>query len=158
MENLLNWISKIYCFIIDITVNFRFFLKLLLIWSHLLLEVNSSFIIIKKVVRFYDKNSGYAVGDVIALKDEEISPNSYTIVDEHADFKRHKIDNYTLRELQVPIFINGRLVYNEPTLEETRKYAEEEFKTIYPESQRLYNPHVHHVGLSKELLNLKRNI
>lgn len=112
----------------------------------------------KKVVRFYDKNSGYAVGDVIALKDEEISPNSYTIVDEHADFKRHKIDNYTLRELQVPIFINGRLVYNEPTLEETRKYAEEEFKTIYPESQRLYNPHVHHVGLSKELLNIKRNM
>ena len=112
----------------------------------------------KKVMRFYDKNSGYAIGDVIALKDEEINPDSYTIVDEHADFKRHKIDNYTLRELQVPIFINGCLVYDEPTLEETRKYAEEEFKTIYPESQRLYNPHIHHVGLSKELLNLKRNM
>ncbi|UKI57748.1 MAG: hypothetical protein L6V81_10700 [Clostridium sp.] len=43
-------------------------------------------------------------------------------------------------------------------LKKQEKYAEEEFKTIYPESKRLYNPHIHHVGLSKELLNLKKEI
>lgn len=112
----------------------------------------------KKVIRFYDKETGYAVGDVIALKDEEINSNSYTIIDEHSEFKRHKIKNYVARELQIPIFINGELVYTEPSLEETRKYAKEEMKTIYPESQRLYNPHIHHVGLSKKLLTLKRKM
>lgn len=49
-------------------------------------------------------------------------------------------------------------MYEEPTLEETRNYASEQIKTIYPESQRLYNPHTHHVGLSKELLSLKRKM
>jgi len=27
----------------------------------------------------------------------------------HSEFKRHKIENYVARELQVPIFINGEL-------------------------------------------------
>ena len=112
----------------------------------------------KKVIRFYDKNSGYAVADVIALKDEEISDDGYTIINEHNDYQRHTIKNYVKKELQVPIFINGELVYEEPTLEETRNYASEQIKTIYPESQRLYNPHTHHVGLSKELLTLKRKM
>lgn len=112
----------------------------------------------KKVIRFYDKNSGYAVADVIALKDEKISDDGYTIINEHNDYQRHTIKNYVKKELQVPIFINGELVYEEPTLEETRNYASEQIKTIYPESQRLYNPHTHHVGLSKELLTLKRKM
>ncbi len=112
----------------------------------------------KKVIRFYNKDTGYALGDVIALKDEKISDKTYTIVDEHNEFKRHKLDNYITREMQVPIFINGNLVYKEPTLEETRKYASEEMKTIYPETQRLYNPNIHHVGLSKKLLDLKRKM
>ena len=112
----------------------------------------------KKVIRFYDKNSGYAVADVIALKDEEISDDVYTIINEHNDYQRHTIKNYVKKELQVPIFINGELVYEEPTLEETRNYASEQIKTIYPESQRLYNQHTHHVGLSKELLTLKRKM
>ena len=112
----------------------------------------------KKVIRFYDKDTGYALGDVIALKDGEISDKTYTLDDEHSEFKRHKLDNYVTREMQVPIFINGNLVYKEPTLEETRKYASEEMKTIYPETQRLYNPNIYHVGLSKELLDLKRKM
>ena len=35
----------------------------------------------KKVYRFYDKNSGYALGDLIALYDEEIPLNEYTLID-----------------------------------------------------------------------------
>ena len=112
----------------------------------------------KKVVRFYNKDTGYAMADVIALRDEEISNETYTILDENSNHKTHTLENYTARELQIPIFINGKLVYEEPTLEETRNYAKEEIKTIYPESQRLYNPHIHHVGLSKELLKLKRKM
>ena len=112
----------------------------------------------KKVVRFYNKDTGYAMADVIALRDEEISNETYTILDENSNHKTHTLENYTARELQIPIFINGKLVYEEPTLEETRNYAKEKIKTIYPESQRLYNPHIHHVGLSKELLKLKRKM
>lgn len=112
----------------------------------------------KKVVRFYDKNTGYAVADAIALHDEEISPEHFTIIDEKNGFIKHTLTNYEQRELQVPIFVNGELVYNEPTVEETKQYAKSEIDKLYPEARRLYNPHAHYVGLSPELLKLKRNL
>ena len=43
-------------------------------------------------------------------------------------------------------------------LEETRQYAKEEFASLYEECTRLYNPHIHHVGLSRELLDLKKKL
>ena len=42
--------------------------------------------------------------------------------------------------------------------EETKKYAQKEFDLLYPECKRLYNPHIYHVGLSKELLELKKQL
>ena len=39
-----------------------------------------------------------------------------------------------------------------------RKYAKEEFDKLYPECKRLYNPHEYHVGLSKQLLDLKKRL
>ena len=112
----------------------------------------------KKVVRFYDKETGYVLGDTIALNDEEISKDSYTLIDETHDWKRKTITNYTTREMQVPIFKNGKLVYKVPTLNETRKYAQSEMERLYPEARRLLNPHVNYVTLSKELLKLKKDM
>lgn len=112
----------------------------------------------KKVVRFYDKDTGYALGDVIALADEKINESEYTIINEYNEFQQHKIKNYYTRELQVPIFVNGELVYDEPSIEETKHYAEQEMKTLYPETKRLYNPNIHHVGLSRKLLDLKHKM
>ena len=112
----------------------------------------------KKVVRFYDKKSGYVIGDTIALIDEIIPEDSYTLVDETQDWKKKKITNYTTREMQVPIFVNGKLVYKVPTLNETREYAQKEMDSLYPEARRLMNPHVNYVTLSKDLFKLKREM
>ena len=112
----------------------------------------------KKVVRFYDKKTGYVLGDAIALRDEEISKDNYTLVEEQNNWKTKKLTNYEVRELQEPIFINGELVYKEPTIEEKRKYAANEMDRLYPESRRIINPHVHYVTLSKKLMNLKRKM
>ena len=112
----------------------------------------------KKVVRFYDKDSGYTLGDTISLHDEVISPDSYTLVDENHNWKRKTITNYYIRELLRPIFIDGKLVYELPTLNETRDYAMEEMEHLYPEARRLLNPHIQYVTLSNKLLDLKRNM
>ena len=112
----------------------------------------------KKVYRFYDKTTGFALGDVIALYDEIIPEDEYTLVSPTEEWKKTKITNYYVRELQVPIFLNGELVYNVPRARERRDYCTEEFKTIYPEIKRKDNPHVYYVDLSEKLLQLKKQM
>lgn len=112
----------------------------------------------KKVYRFYDKNTGYALGDVIALADEIIPEDKYTLIDPVDNWKTKDLQNYTVKELQVPIFKNGKLVYNNPTLKEKQEYCHEQFKTLYPEVTRVTKPHGYYVDLSIKLLNLKKEL
>lgn len=112
----------------------------------------------KKVYRFYDKNTGFALGDVIALADEKIPTDGYVLFDEHAVWKKTELKNYTVRELQVPVFIDGRQVYDVPSVEETKRYCAEQIKTLYPELLRLNNPHDYYVDLSQKLYDLKTDM
>ena len=112
----------------------------------------------KKVYRFSDKETGYILGDVIALYDEEIDKNRYVLIDPVDSWKRTDIENYAVRELQVPIFKNGQLVYQIPSIMERREYCAKEFETLYPEITRLSNPHGYYVDLSENLLELKRRM
>ena len=74
------------------------------------------------------------------------------------EWKTKKITNYQVRELQVPIFKNGKLVYQVPTIKEVRENCQKELNTIYPEVKRFSNPHEYYVDLSKELLELKKQL
>lgn len=112
----------------------------------------------KKVYRFYDKDTGYALGDVIALSDEIIPEDKYTLIDPIDNWKKTTLSNYNVRELQVPIYKNGELVYENISALERKNYCEEEFKTLYPEIKRLSNPHQYYVDLSELLLNLKNEL
>ena len=112
----------------------------------------------KKVYRFYDKETGYALGDVIALSHEEISTEEYTLVHPTETWKQTKITNYTVRCLQVPIFEQGRLVYQSPSLQEQQVYCEKEYDSLYPEVTRLVMPHEYYVDLSDELRELKQTL
>ena len=112
----------------------------------------------KKVYRFYDKTTGYALGDVLAVHDEIIPYDKFTLINPNDEFKTTTITNYSVRPLQVPIFINGELVYESPSIEERKKYCEEDFKTIYPEIKRSLNPHEYYVDLTLKLLNLKKEL
>lgn len=112
----------------------------------------------KKVYRFYDKETCYALGDVIALADEIIPLDKYTLVHPVEEWKKKDIENYRVRELQEAIFIDGKLVYNLPSIEERRDYSKEEFKTIYPEIKALNKPHQYYVDLSIKLLELKKQL
>ncbi|MCI9233744.1 MAG: nicotinate phosphoribosyltransferase [Bacilli bacterium] len=112
----------------------------------------------KKVYRFYDKKTGYALGDVVALASERIPKDKFTLVDPTDTWKRTTITNYEVRELQVPIYQNGILVYQEPTLKESREYCTTQMDTLYEEVKRLEKPHQYYVDLTTELLKLKREL
>lgn len=112
----------------------------------------------KKVYRFYDKKTGYALGDVIALAEEKIAKDKYTLISPTEEWKTTTIENYEVRELQVPIFEAGNLVYSVPSVKERKLYCEEQFRTIYPEVKRSVKPHEYYVDLTKKLLELKKQL
>lgn len=112
----------------------------------------------KKCYRFYDKETGYALGDVLALHDEIIPQDGFTLIDSKNKLNRKDIQNYHVRELQEQYFKDGKLVKKIGTLEETRKYAQKEIDTIYEEVRRLENPHGYYVDLTEKLLALKEEL
>ena len=112
----------------------------------------------KRVYRFYDRTTGYALGDVVALHDEKINPDRYTLIDPSDEWKRTTIENYRVVELQKPIFQQGALVYDRPDVEQCKAYCTEQVGTIYKEITRLSYPHTYYVDLSIPLLNLRKQL
>ena len=112
----------------------------------------------KKVYRFYDKKTGYALGDVIALNDEIIPKDKFTLISPTEEWKQTTITNYEVRELQVPIYVDGKQVYENKNIPERKEYLNNEMETLYPEIRRINNPHIYYVDLTKKLLELKKEL
>ena len=112
----------------------------------------------KKVYRFYSKNSGHALADLVTLANENIDEGGYEIFDPHAPWKKKKLRDYYVRPLQEKIFENGILIYKSPELSEIARYEKEQLNTIWDEIKRLENPQKYYVDLSEELWNLKQKM
>lgn len=110
----------------------------------------------KKAYRFYGKDTGMAEADYIALHDEIVDDTKDLVIrDPEATWKQKTMTNFTARELLVPIFEGGKLVYECPTLREIQSYCKKEVETLWPEVLRFDNPHNYYVDLSDKLLELK---
>lgn len=109
----------------------------------------------KKVYRFYNKETNFAIADLVALADEEISLDGYQLFDEHNTWKKKYITNYYVKELQEKIFDNGKLVYKSPSLKEIAEYSKQQLNTIWDEVKRLRNPQKYYVDISQKLYDLK---
>ena len=112
----------------------------------------------KKVYRFYDKETGYALGDVIALKEEKIEEKEYLLIDPEDETNTTKIKNYNVKELQKPIFEQGKLIYKDLGIYEKREYCNQQMKTLYPENKRIHKQNKYYVDLSEALLKLKKKM
>ncbi len=62
---------------------------------------------------------------------------------------------FTLRELMVPVFVDGKCVYESPKVMEIRDYCARELDTLWEETRRLVNPHKVFVDLSPRLYDIK---
>ena len=114
---------------------------------------------LKKVYRIYDE-TGKAVADLIGKYDEEIDlTKPFRYVDPVAPWRQRTFDNCTGKELQVPIFKDGKLVYKQPSLEEIRAYVKEQMKEeMWPEEQRFENPHVHYLDMTPDYYDMKMEL
>ena len=113
----------------------------------------------KKLYRFYGNNTGKAIADYLTIHDETVDDSgSLTIFDPEATWKRKEVYDFTAKELQVPVFQAGELVYDLPSLPAIRDYCREQVDTLWDEVKRFDNPHKYYVDLSQKLWDVKHKL
>lgn len=115
----------------------------------------------KTIFRIYEKETGKIKADLIALADETFSEEDPLLLfDPINTWKKTylKPGTFTIRELLVPVFLNGKCVYNSPSVLEIRDYCQKELNTLWDETRRFANPHEVYVDLSNELWHMKNEL
>lgn len=113
----------------------------------------------KNLYRFYDKDSGKALADLITLNNEEIDDSEpIEIFHPVYTWKRKIIENYRAEKLLVQIYDKGKLVYDPPALDNIKKRAEQQLDSLWEEMKRLDNPQEYIVDLSYDLWKLKNDL
>ncbi len=110
----------------------------------------------KKFYRFFGNDTGKAIADYLCVHDEVVDDSMPMVIfDPDATWKKKEVYDFTAREMQVPVFQGGRLVYQLPSLEEIRAYCHREVDSLWDEVKRFDNPHRYYVDLSKKLWDIK---
>lgn len=110
----------------------------------------------KKLYRFYGNDTGKAIADYLCVYDETLDDSGeMEIFDPEATWKTKTVYNFTAKELMVPIFKNGELVYQCPDLQQVRDYCRGQVDTLWDEVKRFDNPHTYYVDLSRKLWDIK---
>ena len=112
----------------------------------------------KTVYRIYDHETGMAQADLLALVDEKFDESDDLTIYHPMSRWKYKVipgGTYELRELLVPIFKRGQVVYQCPSLDGIREYSKRELDTIWEEIKRFAYPQEYYVDLTKKLLDLK---
>ena len=112
----------------------------------------------KKVYRLFENETGKAIADIIAFHDETIDSTQDLTIYHQSNiwkFKTIEANTYSVEELQVPIFEDGKFVYEELTAQQIRDYSMKEKARMWDEIFRLEYPHDYYVDLTKKLLDYK---
>ena len=113
----------------------------------------------KKIYRLFDNETGKAEADYLCLHNEFVDDSQpLTIFDPDITWKEKTLTNFTAKELMVPIFLNGELVYEKPTLAEIKEYCAQQVDTLWDEVKRFDNPHNYYVDLSYDLWSIRRKL
>lgn len=113
----------------------------------------------KKLYRFFSKRDDMALADVICHHDEVINESKpYEIFDPIYTWKKKTLRNYYVKELQIPIFLQGKQVYESPSVKEISAYSKHELSKLWAEVKRLENPHGYYIDLSHRLWQTKQDL
>ena len=113
---------------------------------------------IKKIIRIYDKQTGKIKADLLALEEEVFTEDmDLHIYDTNAKLKSMQLPTgtYTLRELLIPVIVDGKQVYECPETMDIQAYCNKEKDTLWDEQKRLKNPDIVPVDLSDKLSAMK---
>ncbi len=113
----------------------------------------------KKLYRIFDNKTGKAAADLICVHDERIDETKpLELFDPDFTWKRKTVTDFTAKELQVPVFLNGKCVYKSPSIGNIREYCAEQLGTLWESVLRFENPHTYYVDLSQRLWDIKQKL
>ncbi|MDO7905746.1 nicotinate phosphoribosyltransferase [Paenibacillus sp. JX-17] len=114
----------------------------------------------KDVYRIIDKKTNKSIADYICFPEEERPRNGERLKlfnPLHPYLKRY-VENYEAISMLEPIFVEGKQVYQLPTLDEIRAYHLEQLGQFWPEYQRKLNPEIYRVNISQKAWELKQKM
>jgi nicotinate phosphoribosyltransferase len=113
---------------------------------------------LKRVVRFFD-DAGLMRGDVLFLEEEKWDAKplrAYHPTVPHVS--KVYPPAFSRKELLIPIFQEGRLIYDNPPLKQIQDNCRLNLDQLGLEFKRFKNPHIYHVSLSRQLMKTKRDL
>ena len=113
---------------------------------------------LKKVWRLYDAD-GKAMADYITIHDEVVdATHGITLFDPVETWKSRTYEGCVAKCISTPIFQNGKLVYQSPSLNDIKAFCKAEVDTLWDEVTRFENPHRYYVDLSQKLWDCRQNL
>lgn len=114
---------------------------------------------LKKVYRIIDED-GRAIADMLARADEEVDMSEpFRYVDPNKPWKNRFFENCSAKELQIPVILGGKVVYEKQSLKDIADYVKKQLsEEIWEEEQRFENPHTHYMDMTPDYYELKMQL
>ena len=115
----------------------------------------------KDLYRIYDSETHMMRADVMSVYGHPINDKEDLTIyhpNNRWQNKTFHAGEYYVEDLLQPIFINGQLVYDVPTIQEVRDYCTDQLDHLWPQYKRFEYPHVYKVSLTEELLGIKTQL
>lgn len=112
----------------------------------------------KDLYRLYDNETGYALADVMVRRGEKLSMDNLLIIDLNGFINQRVLNNFRTECLQKEIFVNGKQVFEDLSINELKEYVDMQMSTIYPEVKREVNPHIYNVSGTNHYAEFKKEM
>lgn len=113
----------------------------------------------KQVWRITSREKGKSEGDYITFADTDVTKlDSIHMFHPTYTYIHKDVENFDAVPLLVPIFEEGNLVYELPSLQEIQEYAHIQFDKLWEEYKRILNPQDYPVDLSQDVWDNKMNL
>lgn len=113
----------------------------------------------KTVYRIIDRKTNKARADLIACVGETFDTSQpLTLFHPVHTYRKKVVRNYVMQEMLQPIFKQGQLVYECPSLSQVRQYHREQLSLFWDEYLRNLNPQEYAVDMTEQLWNMKREL
>lgn len=113
----------------------------------------------KQIWRIRRNSDNKSEGDYIALWDENpANEKSLHMFHPNYTYISKDVTDFNVRPILIDVFKDGKLIYDEPTLEEIKKYSASSLEGLWEEYRRDLNPQHYPVDLSQKAYDHKMNM
>lgn len=111
----------------------------------------------KKIYRIYDKN-WKLITDLLCVHDEPKPEGKIILTHPTNPWVKKEIEGYHVRNIRKKMMEDGEIVYDFPSVQQTREMVQKQLYTLWNEALRLQNPHTYVVNLSEKLQKVKNDL